>query len=188
MAKLLLIIGVFCCSTSVIFIKLSTVHPAILAAYRLLIASVVLTPSFLRSVKKNSESFELRSLRSSVLPGAVLAAHFIAWNMGARMTLATNASLIVNMVPVVTPFFLFLIAGEVPSRREILGTLIAMAGVALLGSVDVRISRVTFLGDMTCFLSMVLFALYLTLARKNRASPGLWLYVVPLYSIADGEY
>lgn len=181
---LLLIIGVFCCSTSVIFIKLSTEHPILLAAYRLLIASAVLTPSFLRSLKRQSEGWSLRNIRFSLLPGVVLGLHFIAWNTGARMTLAANSTLIVNMVPVVMPFLLFLLSREIINRREILGTFVAMAGVTLLGSVDIHIDRSTFFGDMVCFLSMVLFALYLALARRNKTGADIWLYVVPLYYIA----
>lgn len=181
---LILTVGAFCCSTSVIFIKLSTEHPILLAAYRLLIASAALTPPFLRDLKRQGESYHFRKIRSSILPGVVLGLHFIAWNIGARMTLAANSTLIVNMVPVVMPFLLFALSGEGPNRREILGTVVAMSGVALLGSVDVHISRTTFLGDLVCLLSMVLFALYLALARKNRSGSNLWLYVVPLYYVA----
>jgi drug/metabolite transporter (DMT)-like permease len=181
---LLLIIGVFCCSTSVIFIKLSSEHPILLAAYRLLLASIVLTPAFLKGLKTRGEGSPLFRIRSSLLPGVVLGLHFIAWNIGARMTLAANSTLIVNMVPVVMPFLLFLFSGEVINRREILGTSVAMAGVILLGSVDVQINRTTFFGDLACFLSMLLFALYLALAKRNKSSGSIWLYVVPLYYVA----
>jgi drug/metabolite transporter (DMT)-like permease len=181
---LLLIAGVFCCSTSVIFIKLSMVPPVLLAAYRLLIASVVLTPMFFRSIGKHQTSFSIRDLRHSVLPGVVLAVHFIAWNVGARLTLAANSTLIVNMVPVVMPCLLFFIAKERVNRREIIGTSAAMIGVLILGGTDVRVNRSTFMGDIVCFISMTLFALYLSLAKKNNRSETIWLYIVPLYYIA----
>jgi len=181
---LLLTAGVFCCSTSVIFIKLSSVPPVLLAAYRLLLASVILTPLFLRGIGKNGTSFSLRNLRHSLLPGVVLAVHFVAWNVGARLTLAANSTLIVNMVPAVMPSLLYFIVKERINRREIGGTSCAMLGVLLLGGIDVRMSRSTFAGDIVCFISMALFALYLCLARKNRRSETIWLYIVPLYYIA----
>ncbi|MBN2323897.1 MAG: DMT family transporter [Spirochaetes bacterium] len=181
---LLLIAGVFCCSTSVIFIKLSAVPPILLASYRLLVASAFLTPLFFRSIGRMRDTFSLRDLRHSILPGVVLAVHFIVWNVGARLTLAANSTLIVNMVPVVMPCLLFFIAKERVTRREIVGTSCAMLGVLLLGGTDVRVSRSTFMGDTACFISMILFALYLSMAKKNNRFETIWLYIVPLYYIA----
>jgi drug/metabolite transporter (DMT)-like permease len=37
---------------------------------------------------------------------------------------------------------------------------------------------------LICFGSMLFFALYLTLGRRNRHLPSIWLYVVPLYAVA----
>ena len=177
---LLLILGVICCSSSVIFIKLSTEHPILLAAYRLLIAAVALTPVFVR----NTRHYSFKRIRPAILPGIVLGIHFISWNMGARMTLAANASLIVSIVPIVMPLFLFILLRELTDRQEIIGTAVAIAGIALLGSIDIHLSRTTFLGDLICFIAMILFAYYLALARKNRDYENIWLYIVPVYYIA----
>jgi drug/metabolite transporter (DMT)-like permease len=180
----ILLTGVFACSVSVIFIKLSTEHPLLLASYRLFVAAVVLTPLLFRDLQKNGIPFSLKLFRPSLLPGVTLCFHFIAWIVGARMTLAAHSTLIVNMVPVVMPFFLFLFSKELINRWEILGTALAITGVSLLGGMDLRFSRETFNGDLVCFFSMVLFALYLTFARKNRNVPGIWIYLVPLYYTA----
>ena len=177
---LLLILGVICCSSSVIFIKLSTEHPILLAAYRLLIAAVALTPVFVR----NAKNYSFKQIRPAILPGIVIGIHFISWNMGARMTLAANASLIVSIVPIVMPLFLFILLRELTYRQEIIGTAVAIAGIALLGSIDIHLSRTTFLGDLICFIAMILFAYYLALARKNRDYENIWLYIVPVYYIA----
>jgi hypothetical protein len=45
MACLILIFGVFCCSTSVLFIKGSETDPTWLSAYRLLLGGVLLLPA-----------------------------------------------------------------------------------------------------------------------------------------------
>jgi drug/metabolite transporter (DMT)-like permease len=177
---LLLILGVICCSSSVIFIKLSTEHPTLLAAYRLLIAAVVLTPVFTR----NAKNYSFKQIRPAILPGIVLCLHFISWNIGARMTLAANASLIVSIVPIVMPLFLYLLLRELTNRRETIGTALAIAGIALLSGFDIQLSRTTFLGDIICFIAMILFAFYLALARKNRDYENIWLYIVPVYYIA----
>ena len=57
----------------------------------------------------------------------MLAAHFITWAYGARMTLTAQASLIVNLAPVAIPFFLHWLLRERINCREILGTGLALS-------------------------------------------------------------
>jgi hypothetical protein len=40
------------------------------------------------------------------------------------------------------------------------------------------------MGDITCFVSILFFCVYLVQARANRSFPSVWLYVVPLYAAA----
>lgn len=180
----LLATGVFACSTAVILIKASTVHPAVLSAWRLLIAAAILAPFFFYARRRERERFDWRSLRPSILPAALLALHFISWTAGARLTMAANATLIVNMVPLVMPFLLFFLLREGVNRVELAGTAVALAGVAVLVWGDYRLEPENLAGDLVCFVSMVLFALYLAYGRLNRGISSLWLYVVPLYAIA----
>ena len=181
---LFLLVGVFACSTAVILIKECQEHPVLLSAYRLLIAAIVLTPLFVSDCRKLGWSHVRGSIRSSLLPGIFLGLHFISWIIGARMTVAANASLIVNMVPIVMPFFMFFMIREKLTRREAVGTALAMMGVAVLAYFDFNTSREYFWGDICCLVSMLFFSFYLALARKNRKSASTWLYLVPLYYVA----
>ena len=179
---LLLFVGVFACSLAVIFIKASTVDPVLLSSFRLLGAAALLAPLFERERRRHRGRFGLASLRRSIVPGLVLAAHFVSWAIGARMTLAANASLIVNMVPLAMPFLLLFVAGERIARLELVATVLGLSGVVILSAGDIASGDLA--GDLVCFLSMLLFALYLALGRRNRDIPSIWLYVVPLYAIA----
>jgi drug/metabolite transporter (DMT)-like permease len=178
---LLLAFGLWACATSVIFIKACRVPPVLLASYRLLVAAAALSPLFVRDLRRHRSRYTWRHVAAAALPGAVLGVHFITWIAGARRTLAANASLIVNMVPLVMPLLLHAMLRERPSRREGAGTAVAMAGVALLAGLDYHLSAAYFRGDLICFGSMLLFAVYLALGRGNRHFPSLWLYVVPVY-------
>ena len=180
----LLIFGVFACSTGVIMIKGSSEHPVIVAALRLLVSAFILLPFFLRDYMKHRESYTARHLRASLLPGLALALHYMSWVTAARMTTAVNAGLIVNLVPIVMPFLLILMVKERLTFNEYAATVLATVGMVLLMSADFNISRVYFTGDLLCFLSMLLFALYLVLGRRNTYFISLWLYVVPLYLFA----
>ena len=82
------------------------------------------------------------------------------------------------------PFFVFFFYRERINRREILGSLFTLAGLAVLGWSSLSISQSNFLGDLTCFGSMLAFAAYLALGRRNGQRLSLWLYMVPLYTIA----
>jgi drug/metabolite transporter (DMT)-like permease len=181
---LLLLFGVICISTAVILLKASTEHPLLVAAYRLLIAALGLLPFYLRDLAGYTGEYGWRQLSWSLVPAVLLAAHFSTWVVGARMTQVANASLIINLTPVVMPFLLWAIFKERITRREVIGTLFTLAGVALLTGQNFRMDPGSFTGDMVCLGSMLGFAAYLALGRKNGARLGLWLYTVPLYAMA----
>lgn len=180
----LLLFGVFACSTAAILIKASATHPTVLGAMRLLIAAAFLAPLAWRDHRRPGTVFGLAQLRRTWAPSIVLAAHFISWGFGARMTLSAQASLVVNLAPVAIPFFLHALVGETITRREIAGTALAIGGVMLLSVRDALAGGGDFWGNVVCFASMLLFAWYLALGRKNRDFPTLWLYVVPIYAQA----
>jgi drug/metabolite transporter (DMT)-like permease len=179
----ILLLGVFAGSMSVILIRSSHAPPFVLAAMRLVLAVLLLAPVFWRDWRRNRAAFTRDHVRRTLLPAAVLAAHFISWTYGARMTAAAPATLIVNLVPVATPFFLHALIGEQINRREILGTVLALGGIVVLTARD-ALTGGDFRANLVCFGSMLLFAWYLALGRRNRDFPTLWLYVVPVYAFA----
>lgn len=181
-AALSLLLGIFACSTSVILIKESRLDPVLLSSFRLLVAAAILAPWFFRAYRRHRAAFGPRGLLRAVAPGLVLALHFVTWVVGARGTLAVNASLIVNMIPLAMPFWLFFVAGERVTAPELAGTALGLLGLGVLASEDLRGAGGA--GDLICFGSMLLCALYMALGRRNRDIPALLLYVVPLYAVA----
>jgi drug/metabolite transporter (DMT)-like permease len=177
-------LGNFACSTSVLFIKASSIHPVLLAAYRLILAAVVLLPWFIRAWVEHREAFSLRDLNRAIAPGILLGLHFVSWIMGARMTVAVNSTAIVNLIPLATPALLFAVAKEKLRPAEWRGSIVALCGVALLTLSDYRINTQYFLGDVVCFVSMLVCSVYLVLGRKNRDVVSIWLYLVPMYAVA----
>jgi drug/metabolite transporter (DMT)-like permease len=183
MRFIILIFGVFCCSTSVIFIKIGSTDPVVLSGYRTVLGGLFLLPLLWR-IKPAGRPPLAELLKRAGPPAFFLGIHFISWIIGARLTPSANASLIVNMVPVVMPLLLLLVVQERISRVEAVGTAAAMLGVILLGLGDFNLSREHALGDAVCFLSMLFYAFYLIFARKNRDLPSIYLYVVPVYLLA----
>ncbi len=179
----MLLFGVFCCSLSVLFIKGSETDPVMLSAYRLLLGGILLAPLAWRAKRRHAE-FRYGTVWKSVsLAAFFLSLHFISWIIGARLTPAANATLLVNMTPVVMPFVLYFLVREVLTPREWLGTGVAIAGMLALGAADFRFSPQYALGDAICFFSMLLYAVYLGFGSRNRGIPSIYLYVVPVYLV-----
>lgn len=181
---LVLFVGVVASALSFVFIRESTEAPAMLAAYRVLLAGLVLLPWYLRDRRQLGDGTPGAVIRRSLLPGLILGIHFIAWVMGARMTTAANATLIVNLVPVVMPFLMLWFFKERLAGKEILATVLALIGMLVLTATDLVISPISALGDLLSFVSMLLFAAYLAVARAYAHLPSIWLYVVPVYLVA----
>jgi drug/metabolite transporter (DMT)-like permease len=179
-----LFVGQAIASTAVLLIKINEFHAFSLAAYRLLFAAVVASPLFVAELRKHNRPLDWSLFRPAILPGVFLAVHFLSWNIGARNTIAANASLIVNMLPVFLPLVVVVVTKERPKWFELLATGIAIAGLLVLYIPSFQGSRETLLGDLVCFGSMLLLASYLALGRKNRRARGLWLYLVPVYVVA----
>ena len=100
------------------------------------------------------------------------------------MTVVAQATLIVNLVPIAVPFFLYWIVKERVNMTEVAGTALAIIGLLTLSVKDAISGGGNPAGDAVCFGSMLLFALYLALGRRNRDFPSIWLYVVPVYTQA----
>lgn len=181
---LILLSGVFFCSTSIILIRSSSLPPSLVASYRLLFAALLLSPPFFLAWKRHRDWVRPAVFLRCIIPAVLLATHFISWAAGARMTYVANASLIINLTPAVMPFLAYFLIKEKVTRLEILGTLVALSGVALLSFNALSIDPSYFLGNMVCFGSMTTFAAYLAFGRLNRDFPSIWLYMIPIYTIA----
>jgi drug/metabolite transporter (DMT)-like permease len=179
-----LLLGTFACSTAVIWIRLSATPPLLLAGWRLLLSALLLAPFACRAWKTATPEHRRHSLWGTLLPGAILALHFILWTQGARMIEAARATLIVNMMPVAMPFVLWMISRERVNRGEALGTAVALAGVLLLTVPKLKAATGVAAGDWVCFAAMLCIAVYLGFTRRYRDRGSFWLYLVPVYSWA----
>ena len=167
-----------------LWIKLCTIDAVTLTGLRLAVAAGLLAPWAWRDWRRHRDRLNWSHLRDAAIPGLFLSAHLITWNFGVRQTLATNGTLIVNLTPLATPFLLAALMGERVTRREVAATALALVGLATLFAADFQLSPVTLRGDLVCFGSMLLLAVYLTLGRKYRHHPTTLLYVTPLYAVA----
>lgn len=181
---LILLAGLVGAASSVFFIKASTFAPASLSAARLLIAALVLTPFMIHAARARGRALQWPDLKLAI-PGAVaLAVHYATWFVGVRETTASLSTLIVNLNPVLMPFLIYFMMGERLSRGEIVGSIIATAGVVLLALTKDETGTNTTRGVVFCLVSIFLCVLYLACGRRLGRGTNLFLYIVPLYWIA----
>jgi drug/metabolite transporter (DMT)-like permease len=180
----LLLFGIFCASTATILVKATSEQPLLVTAGRLLIAALILTPFFLKELKTSPGSYGWKQLGWACLPAVILSINLTSFVFGARLTQAANAGLIISLTPLVMPFYLWWLLREKINRREVIGTLIMLAGILILIVGNLNLSRSNFIGDMIVLGSMLALGGYMALGRKNAARLNLWSYVVPLFWLA----
>jgi drug/metabolite transporter (DMT)-like permease len=144
------------------------IGPLTLAAARFLIASAIFA-ALLRG--RPAEERRLGPDRWLVLAMAVCGVVVFAPSLylGLRFTTATNATLINGLGPLITGFLATLLIREPMSRRQALGAVVSLAGVALLitgGSASVWQSTQINIGDLIVLGAVTMWALYSVLGRK----------------------
>lgn len=188
---IVLAIGVLAVSTASIFIRYAQVTDTpslVIAAFRLSLASLLLTPYTLRRYHAELKGLSRIHIGLALLSGALLAVHFASW-----ITSLEHVSVMVSVVLVTTnPLWVALFAPillhEPISRRTAIGISIAFAGGILisLSSNDtvLRPEGTPLLGSLLALLGAVTAALYLIIGRRLRASLDLIPYIWLVYSTA----
>lgn len=169
-------------ASSVFFIKGSRLEPASLSAVRLLLSALILSPFAVRTWRQSN--LGLRGFAVSIPAALPLAAHYLSWFVGVRHTSAAMSTLIVNMTPVFMPFLVWVLLRERITKMELLGSIVAIAGVVVLTLGKDNSGENSVGGVLTCIVSIGLCSLYLALGRKYAKGRSLLAYIVPLYCIA----
>jgi drug/metabolite transporter (DMT)-like permease len=180
--SLMLVMAVAAMASSVIFIRCSGLGPGEISGWRMALGAFCFLP-FVR--RDQWSQLQRGAWIRAICAGMLLGGHFFTWVMGARATVAANATLMVNLVPLVLPFLLLPLAGEKVRARDWAGTLLGFGGVLVLVGASLGTGG-TWRGDLICLGSMVLLALYMALGRKAASLfPATAPWLVPVFAIAS---
>jgi drug/metabolite transporter (DMT)-like permease len=185
MAKvyLFLAFGLLAASQSGNIIRLGDAHPVAIAAWRLLIASVLLLPlcgSRLGGLKKQKRLDRVLLL----LAGVFLATHFFTWIAAVQTTTVANAAVFFSINPVMAALGGLIFFKEKVGWRLSAAIGLGMAGVLVIGLDDFSISREHFSGDLWAVVCAVLFAGYFLIGRRLRRTMDTGAYVASVYAVA----
>ena len=178
---LILIVSIIAVSTASILIRLSASPPMIIAAYRLLFATLMLTPLYIaEGGPRRLMALGPRRLLTLIAVGLILAVHFVSWITSLSYTTVASSVIFVHMDPIIVALLSHLLLGERLGVKRFIGVLIAFLGTIIIGWGDLRIGNLY--GDLLSLLGAVAFALYLVAGRSLRRSLSLLEYVTPLYA------
>jgi len=171
-------------------VRLSTADPVAIAVWRLgfslLIVGVFLVATGEWRAWKRISSSELAL---AAVGGVSLALHFWAWNASIHLTTIAASVTLVNLQPAVVATISAIALREAPSKRQILGIAVAIAGAFIVAAPDLRgglapAGNQPLLGNLLAMSAAVTAAVYYTIGRRLRSSLGIWAYVAIVYSAA----
>ena len=171
-------------------VRLSSADPVVIAVWRLGF-SLVIVGGFLLATRewRDWKRITWREAALAVAGGISLAFHFWAWNASIQLTTIAASVTLVSLQPAVVAAISALALREAPTRRQLLGIAIAIAGAMVIAAPDLRGDvgsggNRAALGNLLAISAALTAAIYYTIGRRLRASLGIWAYVTIVYSAA----
>ena len=198
---LVLAFGILAVSTASIFIRYAQEYAPslVIAAWRLTLAALILTPFALGTRRAELARLNRRQLSLACLSGFFLALHFATWISSLEYTTVASSVVLVSTVPLWVALLSPVVLKEPITRLVLAGMLLALAGGAIVGISDVctwNSAGLTcpslgeffhgqaFLGDLLALVGAVTAAGYLLIGRRVRASVSILSYIFLVYGIA----
>ena len=181
---LVLALGVVSVSFAAIFIRLADAPVLVIAAYRLMLASLLINP--IAYARSRYELLHLikAGLALPLLSGVLLALHFVLWIASLSYTTVASSVVLVTANPVFVALASHFLFREKLSRQVIVGIAVCLAGAALIGYGDWTLGLKALFGDLLALLGAIAVAGYYLIGRRLRQTTGALSYASIVYSSA----
>lgn len=177
-----LIIGIIAISTASIFIKLCDAPVLIIASYRMIIASLLLSPYAF--YKKIWMSWDKKDIIWLSLSGIFLGLHFALWIASLKYTSVASSVVLVTTNPAFVGIGARVFLKERIGPNLLLGISLSVFGSGLIGFGDMSLSQESLMGDGLALLGAMAASGYLLIGREIRRDYDLLSYIFPVYSVA----
>jgi drug/metabolite transporter (DMT)-like permease len=176
-------VAIVAVSFGAILIRLAENVPVLsIAAWRLGVSFLLLIPFSWR--KSPLKVMSRRDLLLSVASGVFLTLHFILWISSLRYTSVASSVVLVSTNPIFVALGVRFVFKESLSRTLVAATLLSVAGAALIGWGDFRISGVALSGDLLALGGAVMASGYFLIGRRVRQRVPLSTYILTTYGTA----
>jgi drug/metabolite transporter (DMT)-like permease len=186
----ILFAGICAVSTASILIRSALdegVPPLVIAAYRLALAALILTPIVLRARRPELRALSHRDWQWALASGFFLALHFATWISSIKYTTITSSVVLVTTGPIWVALFSWLSWRERLTRPVVTGLIVAVAGGMLVGFSDssgLGFGGTQLWGDFLALAGAWFVAGYLLIGRQLRHRMSLLTYVYIVYGSA----
>ncbi len=187
---LVLLVGIFAVSMASILIRFARqagVPALMVAAYRLSIATLVLTPIVLRRHTAELKRLTQRDWLAALASGVFLALHFATWVSSLDYTTVTSSVVLVTTGPIWVALASWLFLREKLSRPIVIGLIVSVAGGIIVGlsdSAGFGLAGSQLWGDFLALAGAWFVAGYLLIGRQLRDRMSLIAYIFIVYGSA----
>jgi len=178
---LVLTLGVFAVSWGAILARLAAVPPLVVGAYRLVMASLILTPLAWSRSGEELRRLSRHDLRLILISGLFLGIHFATWISSLTYTSVASSVVLVNTAPLFVGLAMRFVFRERLPSQIVAGIALATLGGAIIGWDDLRVSGWALWGDVLAVLGAAGLAAYFLIGRGLRRHLSLLAYVTPTY-------
>jgi len=191
-AYIFLAIGILAVSMAAIFVRLAQqegVPSLLIAAGRLGIATLILTPLTLRSADYRAQIYQLSRLDRVlvVVSGFFLALHFATWVTSLEYTSVLISVVLVTTSPIWVALLEVFVLRARMTRLVVIGLVVALMGGLIIGSTGANAqvdSDNTLLGGALSLIGAITVAVYLIIGRRLRPHLSLAPYIWMVYGSA----
>ncbi len=184
-AFIVITIGVLAVSLASILIKLAqaeAIPSTLIAASRMTIAALILTPLTLRRYQKEIQGLQRNQLTLAAVSGLFLAIHFATWVKSFEYTSVLVGVVLVNTNPLWAAILEFIFLRTKLGRWVLIGLAVGISGsiiVALPSSGSLQFEANT--GSFLALIGAVAVAIYFVIGRNLRATLSLIPYIWLVY-------
>jgi drug/metabolite transporter (DMT)-like permease len=160
----------------------SGVKPGIVALYRMSLATAFLLPAAIKFRGREIAGLAPKDILLLVLAGLFLALHFLTWITSLQYIPIAASVVLVASHPLLVVVAARVFLGERPSRRNLAGIGIGLAGTAVICFDGFRSLANGLWGDILAILGAASLVGYLLIGRRTRARISLLAYATPVYA------
>lgn len=169
-------------SFAAILIRLCTVPTAVIAAWRLSVASLILLPLYAGG--KGYRGVSVGQCWLCLLSGLFLSLHFLLWIESLRLTAVASSVVLVTTSPIFAAVFAWLVLKEGLSKRTVIAIGFCLLGSLAIGRGDIHLGLEMLRGDFYALGGAAAFGAHFVTGRSLRRRMNFLPYVFMAYASA----
>lgn len=160
-------VGILALGFSALFARWANAPGPVTAFYRISIATIIISPSYLRR-RLGRQQLKGKALLFALLGGLLAALDHTFFNMAASTTTAANAALLGNTAPLWVALCAWLVFREKLNSKFWIGLAVALAGTTVVMGNDFINHPTLGLGDVFGLVSGLLYGAYYLIGQQGR--------------------